>query len=867
MDLSSRWDRFAGVFCILLAIALMAGCQAVSAVGPTSSKSNPKGGALVVASTNLNFGSAVVGSSKQLTDIVTNSSSKTISISSVTASDRQFVVTGPAMPLTLGPQQSATLVITFSPQAAGQPAAQLSIASSSEGRPMIRVALSGTAVSKGTLAVSPSSVSFGNVEVGQSVAKTATLTNSGGSSVTLNQASVSNAAFTISGLSLPVTLAANQTATFSVTFAPKSPGGVSSSITVNGNASMTVGAASGSSSAPSAAPIRASLTVAGDGTTAGQLGVAPATVVFGSVTVGSTQNQNVTLTNSGGSSATISQATATGASLRISGLTLPLTLASGQSSMFQVTFAPTSAGSVTGSLAIVSSASNANLALAITGTAVAPGALAVAPNSLGFGNLQVGSSQSRPATITNSGGTTVTVTQATATGAGFSISGINLPLVLAPGQSSPFSVAFAPQASGSVNGSVAFTGSGASATLSLSGAGQAATTLGANPASVNFGSVQVGTNQPQMITINNGSSSAITITQASASGTGFSISSLSLPATLNAGQSASFTATFAPSAAGSASGSIAITSTAFNSSFSIPLSGTGVTPGTLAASPTSIAFGSVQVGSSQSHSQTLTNTGGSVLRISTATVTGAGFATTGLSVPTTLNAGQSLTFNVTFTPQSSGNASGSLALTADGSVSNLGVTLTGSGASPGQLAVTPATVNFGSVVVGASQNQSGTLTASGAGVTISSVSSTNSEFTLSGLSLPITLNAGQSANFTLRFAPQASGAASATITFASNATNPPAAAAVSGTGTAPLQHSVSLGWAASTSTAAGYNVYRGSQPGGPYVAINSGLDASTSYTDNSVQAGQTYYYVVTAVDGSSNESVYSNQAQAVIPTP
>jgi hypothetical protein len=391
--------------------------------------------------------------------------------------------------------------------------------------------------------------------------------------------------------------------------------------------------------------------------------------------------------------------------------------------------------------------------------------------------------------------------------------------------------------------------------------------LGANPASVNFGSIQVGTNQPQTITLNNGSSSAITITQASASGVGFSISGLSLPATLNPGQSAPFTATFAPSAAGSASGSIAITSTASNSSFSIPLSGTGVTPGTLAASPTSIAFGSVQVGSSQSHSQTLTNTGGSVLHISTATVTGTGFATTGLSVPTTLNAGQSLTFNVTFTPQSSGNASGSLALTADGSVSNLSVTLAGSGASPGQLAVTPATVNFSSVVVGATKNQSGTLTASGAGVTISSVSSTNPEFALSGLSLPITLNAGQSANFTLTFAPQASGAASATITFASNATNPPVATAVSGTGTAPPQHSVSLGWAASTSTVAGYHVYRGSQSGGPYVAINSGLDASTSYTDNSVLAGQTYYYVVTAVDGSGNESVYSNQAQAVIPTP
>lgn len=863
MDLSSRWDRFAGVFCILLLIVLTAGCQAVSAAEPNASYL--RNGALTVSSTNLNFGTAVVGTSKQMTAVVTNNSRRSMTISSVRTSDPQFVVTGPTVPVTLVPRQSATFTVTFTPQAAGTPTARLYITSG--WYDSVRVALSGQGILQGTLTLNPASLSFGNVGVGQSTAKTASLTNSGGSSVTVTQVSVSNAAFTVSGVSLPLTLAANQSAAITATFAPKSSGTISSSITVNGTASLATGAISGGSSSPATAPITASLPVAGDGTTAGQLALAPAAVAFGSVPVGSSQSQNVTLSNSGGSSATISQATATGAGVRVSGLTLPLTLASGQSSTFQVTFAPTSAGSVTGSLAIVSSASNANLSLAITGTATAPGALTVAPSNIGFGNVQVGSTQNQPATITNSGGTSVTVTQAAASGAGFSISGLTLPLVLAPGQNSAFSVRFAPQSSGSVTGSVAFSGSGATANLSLTGAGQAAATLAATPTSVSFGSVQVGANQPQTITLNNGSSSAITITQASASGTGFSMSGLSLPATLNAGQSASFTATFAPSAAGSATGSIAITSNASNSSFSIPLSGTGLTPGALAANPTSIAFGTVQVGSTQSHSQILTNTGGSLLHLSTATVTGAGFATSGLSVPTTLNAGQSLTFNVTFTPQSSGNASGSLALTADGSVSNLSVTLSGAGASPGQLAVTPTTVNFGNVVVGATQNQSGTLSATGSSVTITSVSSTNSEFTLSGLTLPATLNAGQSANFTLTFAPQASGSASATITFASNATNPPVAASVSGTGTAPPQHSVTLAWTASTSTVSGYNVYRGTQSGGPYVTVNSSLDASTNYTDNSVQAGQTYYYVVTAVDGSGNESVYSNQAQAVVPTP
>jgi fibronectin type 3 domain-containing protein len=49
--------------------------------------------------------------------------------------------------------------------------------------------------------------------------------------------------------------------------------------------------------------------------------------------------------------------------------------------------------------------------------------------------------------------------------------------------------------------------------------------------------------------------------------------------------------------------------------------------------------------------------------------------------------------------------------------------------------------------------------------------------------------------------------------------------------------------------------------------INSSLDGTTAYTDSTVVSGTTYYYVATAVDGSSKESGYSNQAPAVIPNP
>jgi len=75
-------------------------------------------------------------------------------------------------------------------------------------------------------------------------------------------------------------------------------------------------------------------------------------------------------------------------------------------------------------------------------------------------------------------------------------------------------------------------------------------------------------------------------------------------------------------------------------------------------------------------------------------------------------------------------------------------------------------------------------------------------------------------------------------------------------------HSVTLTWSASQN-ATSYNIYRGSRSGGPYVRLASGI-VSTTYSDVQVTHNQTIYYVVTAVNGSS-ESAYSIQIVAVIP--
>ena len=80
-------------------------------------------------------------------------------------------------------------------------------------------------------------------------------------------------------------------------------------------------------------------------------------------------------------------------------------------------------------------------------------------------------------------------------------------------------------------------------------------------------------------------------------------------------------------------------------------------------------------------------------------------------------------------------------------------------------------------------------------------------------------------------------------------------------------HSVDLRWKASVSRVVGYNVYRSEMRYGPYMKLNATPIRATVYSDGAVQAGHTYFYKVTAVDSKGQESVYSNQIRATIPSP
>jgi hypothetical protein len=93
---------------------------------------------------------------------------------------------------------------------------------------------------------------------------------------------------------------------------------------------------------------------------------------------------------------------------------------------------------------------------------------------------------------------------------------------------------------------------------------------------------------------------------------------------------------------------------------------------------------------------------------------------------------------------------------------------------------------------------------------------------------------------------------------------PPIVAPNSPVNGGPVRHEAILTWKASIDVVDGYNIYRSDAGGGPYTLINTRLCESLVFSDHTVQAGHTYFYIVTA-QRSGAESVNSNEVSVTIP--
>lgn len=447
-----------GVFILLMSCGLFAS-PAVAGVG--------------VSPTSLNFGSVGVNSlSSPAVIVLTNNGNRNVSIQQLSSSLAQFTVAGPSLPLTLPSKQSVSFQVFFQPNAATLFSANIVFTMGRRSGGTLAVPVSGTGAASAppspTYLLTPSagSVNFGKILVGSSASQAVTLTNTGNSSVSISQISVSGTGFTASGVTPPVTLPAGQGVSLVVRFSPSLAGASTGSVTVVSNASNS--------------PATISLAATG---VQPQISVVPASVNFGNVTVGLTNTQTVTVSNPGSANLSVTQATVSGSGFGLSAVTLPLTLVPGSSAALTVSFKAASASSTTGALTLASNAPNSPLSVMLSGTGVSPVLqLSANPAALSFGSVTLGGSGTQTITLTSTGNSAVSLSQISLAGTGFSYSGLALPITLSAGQSTSFNVIFAPATSGSLTGTatVVSNATNSPATISLSGSGAATVTHSVN---------------------------------------------------------------------------------------------------------------------------------------------------------------------------------------------------------------------------------------------------------------------------------------------------------------------------------------------------------------------------------------------------
>jgi phosphatidylethanolamine-binding protein (PEBP) family uncharacterized protein len=720
--------------------------------------------------------------------------------------------------------------------------------------------------------IAPGSLAFGNQTINTtSAAQTVTLTNSGNAALSIAGISVTgtNAGDFVQTNACGSSLAAGASCMIGVTFTPPATGTRAGTLTITDN-SGTAGSTQ-------------TVSLGGTGTSvpAPAVSLSPLSLAFGNETVYTTSTaQTLTLSNTGNTALSITSLALTGsnASDFDQSNTCGSSLAAGANCTIAVMFTPSVTGTRAASVGITDNASDSPQTVSLSGTGTAAVA-SLSPTSLTFASQAVGAtSAAQTITLNNTGNSALSISSLALTGTNpndFAQTN-NCGAGVAAGANCTINVTFTPAASGTRSAAVTLTdnATGSPQTVSLSGTGTAAV-ASLSPSSLTFASQAVGaTSAAQTITLNNTGNSALSISSLALTGTNPNdfAQTNNCGAGVTAGANCTINVTFTPAASGTRSAAVTLTDNATGSPQSVSLTGTG-TAAVASLSPSSLTFASQAVGAtSAAQTITLNNTGNSALSISSLALMGTNpndFAQSN-NCGASVAAGANCTISVRFTPSASGSRTASLSITDNASGSPQTVSLSGTGALA-LASLSPTSLAFGNQSVGTTSTAQ-TLTLSNTGnaplsITSLAFTGTNaSDFDQSN-TCGSSLAAGANCTIVVMFTPSVTGTRAASLSVSDNASGSPQSVPLSGAGT----HDVILSWTPSTTPPAvvGYNVYRGTTLGGPYpTQLNSTPINGTTYSDETVQAGQTYYYVVTAVASDDvTQSAYSNQTSATVPSP
>ena len=404
--------------------------------------------------------------------------------------------------------------------------------------------------------------------------------------------------------------------------------------------------------------------------------VSPSSLTFPAQTVQTASPaQTVTVTDSGTLNLNIASVAISGDFTETDTCT-GASIAPASQCTLQVVFDPSQPGSRAGTLTLFGNVAGGQILIPLTGTGLAPKDIVLSPSALTFPATPVGSdSAAQSITLANEGNVAVALSSEAVSGA-FAILANTCSSSIAAQTSCQIAIVFEPTTPGAANGALTVTDAWGTLTAPLGGTGQSPATDELSPPSLTFFPQTVGTSSPaQTVTLTNSGDAALTgITVA---GTGnFSLVN-NCGALLQGHASCAIAVTFAPASIGAQSGSLTVTDVL--RAQAVSLIGTGTAPPGVSATPGSLDFGGLGVGTtSVPQTVTLTNNGGAALSGLTA-VTTTGFAIASNNCPATLATDAQCQIGVTFSPATVGAATGTLTVAAASLSNPRIVTLTGAG--------------------------------------------------------------------------------------------------------------------------------------------------------------------------------------------
>jgi len=644
-----------------------------------------------------------------------------------------------------------------------------------------------------TASLSVASISFTNLAGSSAAAQTATLTNNGGTALTVSGITITgtNASSFSQTNTCGATVAASASCTITVNFTATTAGNYSATLVIANSAST-----GGSVSIPLSGTVTAPTPVASLNAT---------TLTFPSMlTTATATAQTVTLTNSGTGSLTISGITISGtnASNFSQTNTCGTALAVGGSCKLTVSFAATSAGSYSATLAIANNSSTPSATVALSGTTTAPpGPTATLDQTtLTFPSMVAGATATaQTVKLTNNGGTALTIS-------GITISGTNASnfsesttcsATLAISASCTTTVNFAATTAGSFSASlnIANNSSTSPVTVALSGTA-VVPTISLSTTSLTFPLMVAGaTSTAQSVTLTNNGTVPVTLGAISIGGTNASAFSKTTTCgtTLAVAGTCTVTLSYAETTTASDVATLSIINNTATTPVTVALAGSAAVP-TMTANPTSLVFPLTAVGStSASQSVTLTNTGTVPVIISALSFTGtnaSAFSET-TTCGTTLAVASTCTVTASFTPTTGGTYSATLTILNNTSTGSTTVAVSSTASVAAVISPSSTALTFSTPAESTSATQTVTVKNTGTAALVITtdklaVSSASSFNVTADTCAGATVAAGSTCTITVSLTAFLATSYTGSITIASNAVSGANVISLTGTGTGTI---------------------------------------------------------------------------------